>query len=324
MTTQETQRSQQAQEVDHDAQGVPGPRAHTADPVPREVVGREHEMRLLRASVRAGRDIILEGPPGTSKTTMLRSITDSWSIPLFLVEGNADLTPAKLIGHHNPARVLREGYTLDNFVPGPLIQAMTSGGFLYLEEMNRSPEDALNTLLTAVGEREITIPRLSTFVARPSFRVVASMNPLDDIGTMRLSAGIHDRFCRLLVDYQDETFEREIVRLHASAGAGTPAELLTEMIDDAVAIVRATRSHPDIRQGSSVRGAIDTVLIARELAETDTSPRSQDYQNLMLDALVVALSGRIWVDEAAATTAEMILTRLWQEHLIRQSRAEPG
>ena len=68
------------------------------------VVGRERELDLVLAAVAAGRDIVLEGPPGTSKTTLLRAITAEWGIPLVFVEGNADLTPAKLLGHHNPAR----------------------------------------------------------------------------------------------------------------------------------------------------------------------------------------------------------------------------
>ena len=51
----------------------------------------------------------------------LRAITAEWGIPLVFVEGNADLTPSKLIGHHNPARVLREDYRPDNFVDGPLL-----------------------------------------------------------------------------------------------------------------------------------------------------------------------------------------------------------
>ena len=69
------------------------------------------------------------------------------------VEGNAELTPARLVGHHNPARVLREDYSAENFVPGPLVEAMREGGFLYIEEFNRAPEDTLNTLLTAMAER---------------------------------------------------------------------------------------------------------------------------------------------------------------------------
>src|ERR687886_2455933 len=80
------------------------------------LVGRERELDLLLAAVAAGRDVLLEGPPGTSKSTLLRAITAEWGIPLLFVEGNADLTPSRLVGHHNPARVLREDYTPDNFV----------------------------------------------------------------------------------------------------------------------------------------------------------------------------------------------------------------
>ena len=89
------------------------------------LVGRARELDLLLAAVAAGRDVLLEGPPGTSKSTLLRSITAEYGIPLVFVEGNADLTPTRLVGHHDPARVLREDYTADNFVPGPLVEAMT-------------------------------------------------------------------------------------------------------------------------------------------------------------------------------------------------------
>ena len=97
------------------------------DRVRHHLVGRERELDLVLAAVAAGRDIVLEGPPGTSKSTLLRAITAEWGIPLVFVEGNADLTPAKLVGHHNPARVLREDYSAANFVDGPLLEAMRSG-----------------------------------------------------------------------------------------------------------------------------------------------------------------------------------------------------
>ena len=83
----------------------------TRDRISARVVGRQRELTLVLAAVAAGRDILLEGPPGTSKTTLLKAITAEWDIPLVFVEGNADLTPAKLVGYHNPARVLREDYT---------------------------------------------------------------------------------------------------------------------------------------------------------------------------------------------------------------------
>jgi len=125
-----------------------------------QVVGRELELELLLSAVAAGRHILLEGPPGTSKTTMLKAITAEWAIPLVLVEANAELTPARLVGHHNPSRVLKEDYSRDNFVPGPLVSAMTDGGFLYIEEFNRAPEDTLNTLLMAIADGQVVIPRV--------------------------------------------------------------------------------------------------------------------------------------------------------------------
>jgi MoxR-like ATPase len=288
-----------------------------------EVVGRERELELTLAAVAAGRDIVLEGPPGTSKTTMLSAITKEWGIPLFFVEGNADLTPAKLVGHHNPARVLREDYSAENFVPGPLVDAMAQGGFLYIEEFNRAPEDTLNTLLTAMADRAITVPRVGRIEALPTFRVIASMNPYDNVGTTRLSTSVHDRLNRLAVDYQDADAEERIVTLRS--GATDP--LGERLVRDAVAVTRATRDHEDVRQGSSVRGAIDLVLVAEQLATLRdiSEPDDEAYPQLVLDAMIVALSGRIHLDEAAETTPEHVLREIWEDRfLLEPHRAAPG
>src|SRR5690606_4742324 len=184
--------------------------ARTRERVAARLVGRERELELVLAAVAAGRDIVPEGPPGVGQTTMPQALPEAWGIPLVLVEGNADLTPAKLIGHHNPARVLQEGYDADNFVPGPLVQAMREGGFLYIEEFNRAPDDTINTLLTAMAERRIAVPRVGVVHAAPTFRVIASMNPYDNVGTTRLSTSVHDRLNRLAIGYQDAAAERGV------------------------------------------------------------------------------------------------------------------
>jgi MoxR-like ATPase len=270
-----------------------------------EIVGRGRELDLILATVAAGRDLLLEGPPGTSKSTILRAITASWGIPLQLVEGNAELTPAKLLGHHNPARVLREDYSADNFVAGPLVAAMQQGGFLYLEEFNRAPEDTLNTLLGAMAEREVVIPRVGRIAAAPTFRLVASMNPYDNVGTTRISASVYDRLCRLAVGYQDAEEEAGIVALRT---AGTDHRLIA----DAVTLTRATRTHPAIRQGASVRGAIDLVLIAQQLSALRNGA---DHPRLVLDAALLALSARITLDETADATPEHLITEIAGRHL---------
>ena len=295
--------------------------AEIRDRVARHLVGRERELELVLSAVGAGRDILLEGPPGTSKTTLLRAITTEWGIPLLFVEGNADLTPSRLIGHHNPARVLREDYSADNFVPGPLVEAMREGGFLYIEEFNRAPDDTLNTLLTAMAERQLAVPRVGTTTAKPTFRVIASMNPYDNVGTDRLSTSISDRLCRLAVDYQDDAAERGIVVLRTGLSGAD------RLVADAVAVTRATRVHPDVRQGSSVRGAIDLALIATEVSDLrKVSGRGDErYPQVVFDAMTIALSGRIQLDEAAETTAELVLRQIWEDHFLLGPRtAAPG
>ena len=298
--------------------------------VARHLVGREREIDLLLAAVAAGRDVLLEGPPGTSKSTLLRSITAEWGVPLVFVEGNADLTPTRLVGHHDPARVLREDYTPDNFVPGPLVEAMRTGGFLYVEEFNRAPEDTLNTLLTAMAERRIAVPRVGTVEALPTFRMVASMNPYDTIGTTRLSTSVHDRMVRLAVGYQDAAAERGIVGRRT--GVESP-----RLVADAVALTRATRGRDDVRQGSSVRGAIDLALVAAQLAAMREVPLPDEpsvdpprglpaeYTDVVLDALLLALSGRVFLDETVEVPPEAVLREIWEDHfLLGPSAAAPG
>ncbi|MEA3214245.1 MAG: MoxR-like ATPase [Acidimicrobiia bacterium] len=282
------------------------------------VIGRTRELDLVLAAVSAGRDLLLEGPPGTSKSTILRAITEGWGIPLLFVEGNAELTPAKLIGHHNPARVLREDYSADNFVPGPLVAAMQRGGFLYIEELNRAPEDTLNALLTAMAERQVEVPRVGTIRALPSFRIVASMNPFDNVGTMRISASFYDRLCRLAVGYQSIAEDCQIVTLRTGSRDA-------RLVADAVALARASRHHPEVRQGSSVRGAIDLVAVAASLAAIRRQGGEGLHAELVLDAALVALSARITMDETSDRTPEQVIRELWEDHFVlRPKRATGG
>jgi MoxR-like ATPase len=203
---------------------------------------------------------------------------------------------------------------------------MREGGFLYIEEFNRAPEDTLNTLLTAMAERQIAVPTAGTVTAVPTFRVVASMNPYDNVGTTRLSTSVHDRICRLAIGYQDAAAERGIVRLRAPLPSLAP-DLYARLVGDAVAVTRATREHPDIRQGSSVRGAIDLTLVAGQLMELRGISLASDegYPELVYDAMVVALSGRIFLDETVDVTPEAVLRQIWEDQFIlAPAAAAPG
>jgi magnesium chelatase subunit D len=264
------------------------------------VVGLRREAELLAAAIRQGCHVALDGPPGTGKSTLLRAIAAVEGRGVQFVEGNAELTPARLIGSHDPALVLDGGYTAQAWSDGPLAAAMRAGELLYLEELNRIPEETLNALITAMAERELVVPRLGTIRAADGFVLVAAMNPYDTVGTARVSQAIADRMCRVAIGYLDEPSEREIVERVAQAESW-PAAV-------AVAVARGSRAHPAVRMGSSVRGALDMVRIASELASIRDAGRSE--RTVLLDAALAAMSGRIQVHEDQERTAEEVIAEL--------------
>jgi MoxR-like ATPase len=268
------------------------------------VVGRRREIELVVAALIADRHIVIEGPPGTGKSTLLRTVAHELGVGFEFVEGNAELTPARLVGHFDPARVLAEGYDPDVFVDGPLAAALRDGSLLYVEEINRVPEETLNVLITVMSEGELHVPRLGRLAASPGFRLVAAMNPFDAIGTARISGAVYDRVCRLAVDYQTATDERLITERAAGA-----TDLDPEWVAKVVELVRLTRTHGDLRVGSSVRGAIDMCAVASSLATVRSS--SVTNADVSLDAALVALSGRIRLREGTTRSTEDIVRELW-------------
>ena len=279
------------------------------------VVGRRRELEVLVAALAADRHVLLEGPPGTGKSTILREVAQVAGTGFVFVEGNAELTPARLAGQFDPSRVLEEGYSEDVFVDGPLVEALRSGSLLYVEELNRVPEETVNLLITVMSEGELTLPRLGRIAATEGFRLVAAMNPFDNVGTARVSGAVYDRMCRIAMSYQTLDDESDIVVRRTTTDDRT-------LRQRAVLVTRGTRSHPDVRVGASVRGAIDMVEVAHRLAALRGDVPTNS--GVGLDAALVALSGRIRLHEGGEQTPESVITELWEAVLAREDPLPDG
>jgi len=279
------------------------------DRVYQRVVGRREEILMIISALAAGRHLFLEGPPGTSKSTILRAIAECSGTPFCLVTGNSDLTTSKLVGFFDPAQTLSKGYLPEHFHAGSLLQAMTAGMYLYIEEFNRLPDETTNVFVTVMSESKLSVPRLGVVEAHENFRIIAALNPLDDIGISRISRALKDRFCSFKMEYQSRSEEIEIVRR-------ITGEEADEVVELAVDMAARTRSHPDLKLGASVRASIDMVRIYREalriLNNTEiTQADSPAAERLLLNSAMMSFRNRIWVYETSEKTPEQIVEEIF-------------
>jgi MoxR-like ATPase len=172
-----------------------------------------------------------------------------------------------------------------------------------------------------MSEGEIAVPRLGRVPAAPGFSLVAAMNPYDAVGTARISSALYDRTCRIAMGYQSESAEQQIV-------ATRSPDPDPGWRDRMVRLVRDTREHPDVRVGSSVRGAIDGIGLAVELAGLRGVPVTDWKVGLV--AAKAALTGRIRLHESSSRTPEEVVTELYEKvfgtdpDLVSDGEGSPG
>lgn len=259
----------------------------------KSIIGRESELLRLRACLRAGRNVLLEGPVGVGKTSLALEMTRELKSPVFRVDGDNRYSEQKLSGWFDPPSVIQKGYSQESFMPGPLVEAMRVGGVLFINELNRLPEGVQNVLLPAIDERLIQVPRLGEVRAEKGFLVIATQNPKEFVATSHLSEAVLDRFELIVLDYQSEEEEIGIVRqkLMQSGPSFSDSEKVSQA---AVRLIRLTREHPRVRRGASVRAAQSVAEITRELLSSGLSLEESFYQ-----AALLALPTRIEFDLSA-------------------------
>ena len=270
------------------------------------IVGRAPALRSLGACIRAGRNVLLEGPVGVGKTRIARAVAEGVGSGFVRVDGDGRYTEAKLVGHFDPPGVLERGYQPDLFVPGPLVAAMRSGAVLFINELNRMPEGVQNVLLPALDEGLVHVPHLGSVQARPGFRVIATQNPQEFVATGHLAEALLDRFELVRLAWQEAAEEREIVQREARCAPDA------HVIEQAVTLVRATREDPAFRRGASVRAAIAIADLAMQL-DGDVAA-----------AAALALPTRVELAEGEGRDIKQVLDELKKKHLPTRASLTPS
>lgn len=257
-----------------------------------DLVGREKELSRVRACLAASRSVLLEGPVGVGKTRLAISATQEAKKKVFRIDGDSRYSEQKLTGWFDPPAVMKKGFKKESFIPGPLLEAMESGGILFVNELNRLPEGVQNVLLPAIDERMVSIPKLGIIKAKPGFLVIATQNPKEFVATSHLSEAILDRFELIAIDYQTEEEELEIVKNRLiDFGA---KKHLNEITLASVRLTRTTRDHPRIKRGASIRAGIAVAELTSVLLSA-----GYDLKEAFFEAVLMALPTRIEIEREA-------------------------
>jgi MoxR-like ATPase len=228
------------------------------------------------ACLLAGGHLLIDDVPGVGKTTLAHALARSFGLQFSRVQFTSDLMPSDLSG----VSVYERGKEAFVFHPGPLFAQV-----LLADEINRASPKTQSALLEAMEEKQVTIEGATRALPQPFF-VIATQNPLDQLGTYALPESQLDRFLmRISLGYPDRAAERALLagndrrdmvdHLPSLLGAGELATLQAAvltvhaadpLLDYVQDLIAATRSGQWFLQGLSPRAGIAVVRAAKAQA----------------------------------------------------------
>ena len=283
--------------------------------VERAIVGKRDALELVLLGLLADGHVLIEDYPGLAKTLIARSFAQVTSMEFARIQFTPDLMPSDVTG----ASIFDQRAAEFEFRPGPIFTNL-----LLADEINRAPPKTQAALLEAMQERQVTSEGVTRPLDRP-FLVLATQNPIEYEGTYPLPEAQLDRFLlRIGVGYpgRDEEWQiverrveretdevvlgpvvgrDELLELQAALEVVHVAESVGYYIVDVVA---ATRTASAVEVGSSPRGTLAILKLARGRALLDGRDfvTPDDVKAVAVPALAHRLTLRpeLWVQRIPA------------------------
>lgn len=238
------------------------------------VYGKSEAVRLVVAALAAEGHVLLEDVPGTGKTSLASALASSVNCYFRRIQFTPDVMPSDISGFS----IFNQKFQDFEFRPGAVM-----ANIVLADEINRASPKTQSALLEAMEEAQVTVDGETHVLPQPFF-VIATQNPIEQYGTYPLPEAQVDRFmCQLSLGYPARESELKILRRDADAKANLrPVTTALEVqqlrettrtvhVSDDVCnyilnLVEATRTSPDLSLGSSPRGGLATLALARAWA----------------------------------------------------------
>jgi len=292
------------------------------DNVEKVIIGKHDAVELTLLALICQGHVLIEDVPGVGKTMLARATAKSIGCTFRRIQFTPDLLPSDVTG----VSVYNQKTQEFQFRPGPVLTQI-----LLTDEINRATPKTQSALLEAMEERQVTVDGVTYQMPKP-FMVMATQNPIEYEGTFPLPEAQLDRF--LLRISLGHPLPQDEMRILDSQQHTHPIEKITQVVTVAellaaqeeiknvyvdnlvkeyiIALVNATRNHPDVYLGASPRGSLGLYRTSQALA----AMRNREYaipddikalaQVVLAHRIIVSPSARIRNVDARAVVEEVL------------------